>query len=246
MGFKDLFSAKAADYARYRPTYPDELFEWLASRVPRHQAALDVGTGNGQAAVALAKHFERVIAIDPGEGQLAAATPNARVEYRQAGANAFGLEPGSVDLVTAAQAFHWFPFDAFFGEVLRVVRPGGVLAVWTYALAEITPSIDAVVEELYRGHLGHYWEPERRLVENGYRNVSFPFPEMSAPAFEMRLEWSVDDLIGYLATWSPLPRYIAERGTSPLDVVVPKLREAWGDDLARLVRWPLVVRAFRP
>jgi SAM-dependent methyltransferase len=240
-----LFSAKAAEYARHRPTYPGALFDWLASQVPVHELALDVGTGSGQAAVALERHFARVIGIDPSEGQLAEATPGARVEYRRAGADAFGLDPKSVDLVTAAQAFHWFPLEAFFREVERVVRPGGALAVFTYPLCEITPEIDAVVMELYEGHLGPHWEPERRLVEDGYRNVAVPFPEIAAPAFEMRLEWDVEDLIGYLGTWSPIRRYAAHHGMNPLEAIAPKARAAWGDEPVRSVRWPLHVRAFR-
>lgn len=243
--FKDLFSAKAAEYARFRPTYPEALFEWLASQAPARTLAVDVGTGSGQAAVALARHFEHVLAVDPSEGQLASARPDPRVEYRVGRADATGATDASADLVTVAQAFHWFDQAAFFAEVRRIARPGGVLAVWCYPLTEITPAIDALVYELYETYLGAYWEPERKLVEDGYRNVQFPFAELDCLTFDMSLEWTFGDLVGYLGTWSPLKRFIADRGFDPLVEVRPRIEAAWGAEPSRVVRWPLLVRAFR-
>ena len=182
MTFKDLFSLQATDYARFRPVYPPELYAWLAAQAPARGLAVDVGTGNGQAAVALAAHFDRVIGVEPSDGQLANATPAARVEYRHGAAEATGVDAASADLLTVAQAFHWFKQDAFFAEVRRVVRPGGCLAFWCYGLAFITPDIDAAVHHYYEDLLGPYWEPERKLVEQGYRNVGVPFDEIGAPA----------------------------------------------------------------
>src|SRR5438552_1354663 len=144
MTFKDLFSTQSADYARYRPSYPPALFSWLASVAPGRALAVDVATGSGQAALALAAHFAQVVAAD-----------------------------ASADLLTAAQAFHWFRPDAFFADAARVLRPGGVLAVWSYGLTRITPAVDALVQHLYGDVLGSYWEPERRLVEEGYASVRF-------------------------------------------------------------------------
>ena len=247
MTFKDLFSLQASDYARFRPTYPRELFAWLAAQAPARRLAVDVGAGNGQAAVALAAHFERVVAVEPSEGQLAAATPADNVEYRRGAAEATGVDAASADLVISAQAFHWFEHDAFFAEVRRIVRPGGCLAIWSYGLAHITPEVDAAVHVLYEDLLGPYWEPERRLVETGYRDVSFPFQEIAAPAFQMRLSWTFPQLLGYLGTWSPRKRYREAHGRDALELALPRLEQAWGSATAgqRPVVWPLAVRAFR-
>jgi SAM-dependent methyltransferase len=247
MAFKDLFSAGAAAYARFRPSYPPALYAWLAETAARRELAIDVGTGNGQAAVALAERFDRVLALDPSLAQLANATAHPRVEYRHAPAEATGAPAGCADLITAGQAFHWFRHQAFFGEVRRVARPGGgaLLAVWCYALTRITPEIDAVVDELYQDYLGRYWEPERRLVESFYRQVDVPFDELAAPAFDMRSVWRLEHLVGYLGTWSPLKRYIDAHGTNPIEEIAPRLVRAWGEVPEREVRWPLGVRAFR-
>lgn len=242
--FKDLFSGHAADYARFRPTYPPELFAWLADVSPGRGLAVDVGTGNGQAAVELAAHFERVLGFDPSAEQLAQARPHPKVEYRVAPAEATGLADGSVDLLVAAQAFHWFDRDPFFAEVRRMLRPGGVLALVSYLLSRISPEVDAVVDGLYAS-LDQYWEPERRLVEDGYASVVVPFDEIPAPAFAMHSTWTVEDLIGYLGTWSALRKAVAAEGRNPLEDLAPGLIAAWGAPGPRDVTWPLAVRAFR-
>ncbi|HEY7371300.1 MAG TPA: class I SAM-dependent methyltransferase [Polyangia bacterium] len=243
--FKDLFSLQAADYARFRPVYPLELYAWLASKAPARRLAVDVGTGNGQAAVALAAHFERVIGVEPSDGQLANATPAARVEYRRGAAEATGLDAGSADLLTVAQAIHWFKHPAFFAEVRRVVRPQGLLAFWCYGLTTISPEVDAAVHHYYEDLLGPYWEPERKLVEQGYRTIAVPFNPIAAPAFAMQLSWSFEHLLGYLGTWSPRKPYLAAHGQDALELAFPRLREAWGAHGDRPVHWPLSVRAFR-
>jgi SAM-dependent methyltransferase len=244
VAFKDLFSARAADYARFRPTYPPELFAWLAESSPARGLAVDVGTGSGQAAVALAAHFDRVIGIDPSPEQIEHARPHPAVEYRVAHAEATGVGDASVDLVLAAQAFHWFQAGPFFAEAHRVLRPGGVLALVTYELSRITPEVDAVVDDLYHS-LDPHWEPERRLVEDGYASVVVPFPEIPTPAFVMRSRWSLPELLGYLGTWSALRRSVETTGVDRLATVAPALTAAWGATATRDVSWPLAVRAFR-
>jgi SAM-dependent methyltransferase len=245
MTFKDLFSERSDSYSRYRPKYPAALFEWLSQQVPARELAVDVGAGNGQAAWALGAHFQRVIAFDPSAAQLQSAAVRPNLEYRVAPAETLNLDAGVANLVTAAQAFHWFNADAFFTEVRRVVQPGGVLAVWCYPLHTIAPDVDRVVQRLYSEFLDDYWEPERRLVEQGYSAVQFPFAEILAPAFEMQLTWTLDDLVGYLGTWSALKKCIRENGTNPLVELTPELSRAWGDEPARTVSWSLSVRAFR-
>ncbi|HVZ71294.1 MAG TPA: class I SAM-dependent methyltransferase [Polyangia bacterium] len=244
---KDLFSKQSSGYARFRPTYPAALFDWLASVAPARDHAVDVGTGNGQSAVELAERFARVTALDPSQNQLDHATPHARVTYRRAPAEATGVEASGADLVTASQAFHWFDHARFFEEVRRILRPDGVVAVWCYGLALITPEVDAVVHELYEGYLGTSWEPERRLVEDGYRSVALPagWRELEAPSFEIQATWTLDHLIGYVETWSALETYRRTRGEDPMRVIKPKLEAAWGEMKGRAGRWPLSVRAAR-
>jgi SAM-dependent methyltransferase len=249
--FKDLFSAQAADYARFRPGYPPELFAWLASVVPARACAVDVATGNGQAARALAPHFDQVIALDASASQLAQAPPCANVTYRVAAAEATGVAPASADLLTAAQAFHWFRREPFFAEAERVLRPGGVLAVWCYGLARIDPAVDAIVHHLYADLLGAYWEPERRLVEDGYRGIAFPFTPLAPPPFEVQLDWTLPDLLGYLRTWSALHAFVRQQGTDPLAPLEPAFAAAWGDDASspqrktKAARWTLSLHATR-
>ena len=245
MEFKDLFSAQATDYSRFRPHYPRELFAWVGGLALERRLAVDVGTGNGQAAVELAAEFERVIGVDPSANQIASATSHPKVEYRVGTAEATGVEAGTADLITVAQAFHWFDPPAFFREVRRVSRVDGRLAVWCYGLTSITPEIDAVVHEYYEGMLGPFWEPERRLVETGYRTIQVPFEELQAPALTLELRWTLEQLVGYLGTWSPRKPYREARGRDALEAIYPKLERVWDGARERPIRWPLSIRAFR-
>jgi SAM-dependent methyltransferase len=245
MDFKDLFSNHAQDYAKYRPGYPPELFMYLSSLCEQHKSAWDCGTGSGQAAVGLAEFFEQVIATDPSEKQLSSAQAHARVEYRTAPAEKSGLENQSVDLITVAQAFHWFKHEEFYSEVRRVLRPRAPLVVWSYAICNITPEVDLLVDQLYSKTLDTYWEPERRSVEKEYRDTSIPFHELTTPRFEMKEQWSLEHLMGYLGTWSALRSYIKKNGTNPLEKIYEPMKRAWGDAPTRAVYWPLSVRVFR-
>lgn len=246
MGFKDHFSGGAASYARFRPVYPPALFEWLAGLVPARDVAWDCATGNGQAAVGLAAHFGRVIATDASERQIAHARPDPRIEYRVALAEASGLPDRSVALVTVAQALHWLDRPRFYAEARRVLRPGGVLAVWCYNLLAVDAAVDEVVTRFYRETVGPWWTPDRALVDQGYRTIEFPFAELPAPAFAMAAEWTLADLEGYLRTWSAVQRYRAERGEDPVAALRGELGAAWGrPESPRAVRWPLHFRVGR-
>lgn len=244
--FKDLFSAQASDYAKFRPTYPKELFKYLSSLVESRELCWDCGTGNGQAACELASYFNLVIATDPSPGQLKNAVEHSNVQYFEASAStAPMILDRSVDLVTAAQAFHWFKQDEFFREVARVVRPGGALAFWCYSLAKISPEVNTAIDKLYNGILGPYWEKERLLVEDHFKSVVVPFAEINPPTFSMSATWTFEHLIGYLSTWSALQKYIQVHSKNPIELVYEDLRRAWGSVDAREVRWDLGMRVSR-
>lgn len=246
MTFHDHFSEHAEDYARFRPTYPDSLYAFLADAVTARGLAWDCATGNGQAAVGLAKHFERVIATDASRPQIAQALAHPRVEYRVAEATQSGLADASVDLVTIAQALHWFDTPTFYAEVRRVLTPAGVCAAWGYGLMRIAPAIDAVVDHYYRDVVGPYWPPERVHLDAGYATLGFPFAEIAAPPFAMQATWPLAGLLGYLATWSATKRYVQILGMDPLDRVSGDLTRAWGPaDVTHLVTWPLYLRVGR-
>lgn len=245
--FRDLFSGHAGEYARYRPTYPPELFAWLASQAPARDLAWDCGTGSGQAAVALAEHFARVVATDASREQLAKATPHDRVEYAQATAESPGLAGGSVDLGTVAQAFHWFDAPKFFAAAAAALKPGGVLALCTYRGSRVSPEIDVLELDLYGNILGPDWPGERRLVETGYSTVVIPppFVELAAPKFMLTARWTRDDYVGYVGTWSSVHRHRARTGVDPLAPFERAITPLWAGNEVRDVRWDLSLRVMR-
>lgn len=242
--WKDHFSHASDDYRRWRPGYPPVMFEWLASLAPATSLAWDCATGNGQAAVALAACFERVVATDASAAQIAEAEPCANVEYLVAPAERSPLADASADLVTVAQALHWFDVDRFHAEVRRVLKPGGIVAEWGYGLALIEPAIDAAVLEFSAVTVGPYWPPERALVEAAYADLAFPFETVDAPAFAMTATWDVDRFVAYLGTWSSVAGYRRAVGRDPLPDLHAVLAPLW-DDGPREIRWPLVLRVGR-
>jgi SAM-dependent methyltransferase len=194
--------------------------------------------------VGLAAHFDEVAATDGSDAQLALAEPHPRVRYSRALADASGLPDGWASLVTVAQALHWFDLAAFYAEARRVLRPGGLLAVWNYNLMEIEPALDGPIQAFYRDTVGPYWPGERRIVEEGYRNLPFPFDEVPVPPQRMEAEWTLGEVARYLGTWSATLRYRDARGHDPVETLVAGLAEIWGaPETKRTVRWPLEVRA---
>ena len=245
--FQDYFSGDSQAYARYRPDYPPSLFEYLASLVDLPDLAWDAGTGNGQAAVGLAAHFHLVVATDASEAQLSAAVPHPRVHYRLALAQASGLESGTVALATAAQAIHWFDRERYFAEVTRVLRPGGVLAVWGYGdLTMDNGRLEAIVKRLSKETVGPWWTADRALVEEHYASVRLPFPELAPPTFALKANWTLAELVGYLATWSAVRRYREDQQVDPIPPVAGELAANWGEpDLRHQIEWPLFLRVSR-
>ena len=247
MTFKDHFSGHAAAYAANRPGYPDDLLDWVAALPAARRLAWDCATGSGQAAVGLGERFERVVATDASEKQVANAAPHPRVEYRVAPAERSGLPDGSADLVAVAQALHWFHFTLFYAEVRRVLAPGGAIAAWTYNLARVDPAVDRVIDRLAHELVGPYWPPERCWVDEDYQTIPFPFAEIPAPPFELVESWDLARMVRYIETWSATVRYREATGRHPLEEVGDGLAAAWGDpEAVRQVRWPITVRAGRP
>lgn len=244
MSFQDHFSKQAATYAKARPTYPPELFAELARLAPGHALAWDCGAGNGQASVGLARHFGRVVATEPSAAQLAEATPHPRVSYVQGAELAPGIATGAADLVTAAQAAHWFNREVFYAEARRVLRPGGVVALWSYGLCHIGPTIDALVGRFSSETVGPFWPPERRHPETGYREFEFPFAEFEFPRVDMAHEWTAEEFVAYLRSWSAVARYQKTHGADPVAQLEVPLATAWGPGRRRIV-WPLSGRIGR-
>jgi len=245
--FKDHFSRLAAQYAEFRPRYPSALFDYLARTAPARTRAWDCACGNGQATTDLAERFDAVIATDASAKQIAAAAQHPRVTYAVARAEQCGLEDTSVDLVTVAQSLHWFDLPPFYAECERVLRPDGVLAVWTYGVPRLNDaSLDPLLQKYYWETVGTYWPPERRHVESGYRTLSFPFKEIPPPSFSMHVDWPLPQLLGYLRSWSATSRYVDARGTDPVVPLGEELGALWGDaQRTRTVSWPLSMRVGR-
>jgi SAM-dependent methyltransferase len=242
MSFKDHFSRQSADYAKFRPRYPHELFEHLGGLAPNRQLAWDCGTGNGQAAVGLASVFDRVIATDASEKQIANAQSHEIVEYRVAPAENSGIGSETINLIMVAQALHWFDLDRFYAEARRVLKPDGVLAASAYNLLHIEKAIDEIVNRYYHEVVGPFWPPERKLVEQ-FSDLPFPFHEIDAPKFEMTADWNLDHLLGYLRTWSSTQLFIAAKGSDPLEQITADLRRTWGEPgQTRSITWPLIMR----
>ncbi|MBM9576083.1 class I SAM-dependent methyltransferase [Leptospira sp. 201903070] len=245
MSFRDHFSSHSSSYSEYRPGYPRELFSYLKGLAPEGKVVWDCGTGNGQAAVSLAEFFDKVIATDPSANQIANAEFHPRVEYRVAKAEESTLKNHEVDLITVAQAFHWFDFEPFFKEAQRVGRKNGILAIWGYRMHRISPEVDVLVDKLYEEIVGAYWPPERKYVEEEYKTISFPFKEVPTPTFSMKEEWTVDQVLGYLRTWSSVQKYIQKNESDPVILIESDLRSAWGEVNTRTVEWPLFFRIGR-
>lgn len=242
-----LFGARAEAYASFRPHYPDELFAWLAAQCPERQRALDIACGNGQASRPLLGLFEQVLACDASVEQLLANPDSQGLAMFVAEAQAQPLVDHSLDLIVVAQALHWFATPAFFAEVTRLLKPGGVFCAWCYSLIRIDSELDALIDTFYAQTLDGYWLQGRASVDAGYRNIIHPFNTLSLPPFAIKVSWSLEQLLGYLRTWSAVQRYEQQNGVDPLLHLAPKLRQAWGDaKQPRFVRWPLHFLAGTP
>ena len=245
INFNDYFSGHAALYASARPSYPQSLFEFLLGQCQETGLAIDCASGNGQATASLLGFFDTVLMTDASAEQLG--------QYE--GQDSEGLEPArvvalaerlpvkntSVDLLTVAQALHWFDFGKFCIELDRVMKPGAIFAVWSYGIHSIAPEIDSLIGHLYEDVLGDYWTPERRIVEEGYARYEFPFQSIATPDFKLSKHWSIEQVLAYLNSWSAVQRYQRENGNNPLQLIADDLAGIWGKQVQREIQWPLTL-----
>ncbi|GAB3195735.1 class I SAM-dependent methyltransferase [Pontibacter aydingkolensis] len=239
---KDNFSAQSAAYAAFRPHYPQALYDFLFALPVVIQTAWDCGTGNGQVASVLAEKYKHVYATDISEAQLQKATIKPNITYTKAGAEASGLADQSINLITVAQAVHWFDFDAFHKEVKRVAKPGAFITIWGYGLLSISHEIDTIITYFYKHTTGPYWDSERRHLDVAYNTIPFPYKEVSCPGFEIKATWTREQFMGYLSSWSSVQHYIKQQGTSPLPDLKAQLLEQWPDGKSIEVTFPVFMR----
>lgn len=236
---KDLFSKHASNYAQFRPVYPDELYQFIYSYLKHFDFVWDAGTGNGQAAHVLARRFRKVRATDISASQLKQATRAHNVIYSIA-AEEIDQPESSVDLITVAQAIHWFDIKKFFACVNRVGKPDAVIAVWGYGLLTINPEIDKYINHFYKNIVGPYWDPERKLIDDRYQTIPFPFTEVHSPLFSFSFQWPLSQLAGYLNTWSAVRKYIAKNKNNPVEPLIEQLHQHWKQEMK--VTFPLFLR----
>lgn len=242
MMFKDHFSGHADIYAASRPSYPTELFDYLARISPALTLAWDCATGNGQSAVALAAHFEQVLATDGSAAQIQAAEARDNILYKVATAETQSLDKESADLICVSQALHWFDTNKFFQVVDRGLKPGGILGVWSYGIHWIDEEVDPIIDRLYRETLDGYWTYERLMVEEGYRNIEFPYEQLAPPEFTMSLSWSQKQVEAYLRSWSAVQKYINTNQQDPVAEISQELTRVWGDPSQnKVISWPLTL-----
>lgn len=225
---KDNFSTKSDEYAKFRPNYPLELFEYLKNLFSEKQTAWDCGTGNGQVAVELANFFGSVYATDISEQQLKNAIHKRNIIYSRQPAEETDFDDNFFDLICVAQAIHWFDFERFYSEVKRTLKPGGIIAVIGYGLFKSDKETAKVILELYQNITGPYWDQERKYLDENYTTIPFPFQEFEVPSFEKRLVWSFEQLTGYLKTWSAVKHYEKDLGENPVDIISDQLKKAFG------------------
>lgn len=243
---RNWFDQGGQAYARFRPEYPAELASCLASMAPDRALAVDVGCGSGQLTRQLGEHFDAVIGFDPSEDQIAHSTPREHVNYACAPAEDLPLPSRSASLITAAQAAHWFDLPKFYAEVRRIAEPNAILALISYAVLRLDGALGARFEQFYWQEIGPYWPAERKLVDSGYATIDFPFDEFPGPEIAIRLEWNLEEFLGYVSTWSAV-RSAREAGREDLlHRFAADMAGQWGEPTARhRVSWPINMRIGR-
>lgn len=225
---KDNFSSHSSSYARFRPTYPQEVYKFLKLKLENTDRAWDCGTGNGQVAGELSKFFNEVQATDISKQQLENAIKQTNIKYSVQPAEKTDFPDNYFDLITVAQAIHWFDFEVFYKEAKRVLKSNGIIAVIGYSLFRSNPETDEVILRFYNHIIGPYWDEERRYLDEKYKTIPFPFQEIKTPEFDQEYEWKINHLIGYLKTWSAVKHYEKAHDQNPVDLIEKELKTAFG------------------
>lgn len=242
MNTKDYFSGHSGLYAAFRPAYPRELYDAIFSRVKNYSTAWDCATGNGQVASHLADHFEKVYATDISQNQLANAIQKDNIIYAASPAEKTIFQDNQFDLITVAQALHWFNTEEFYKEAHRVAKPDATIAVCGYALCTVNSEIDTLFLEYYNDIVGPYWDSARKLVEQKYASIAFPFDNVITIEIPMILHWSLDQFVGYLSTWSATQKYIQTNGANPIPELHEKLKPLWSERHQKPVTFPIFLK----
>ena len=243
---KDNFSKQSELYRKFRPNYPSDLLEEILNLTKNKDFLWDVGTGNGQVAVALAAGFKKVFATDISAKQIENAVPKDNIIYSLQKAEITDFEPNTFDLITVAQAVHWFDFEDFYKEVQRVGKKEGILAIWGYGLLQISPDIDILITDFYTNTIGSYWDAERKHIDNAYESIPFPFKNIPLKKnYFIENEWTIEALEGYLYTWSSVQKYLDKHPESPIDSLMEAIRPYWKDGAKMPVRFPIFTKIAR-
>jgi SAM-dependent methyltransferase len=241
-----LFDDKADLYASARPMYPKELFEFIASLVQPHSSAWDCATGNGQAAIGLAKYFSRVEATDISQEQIDNAFQGQNIQYSVQPSESTRFVDDQFDLVNVAQALHWFDYEKYWNEVARVLKPAGVFVAFSYVWPNINRDIDQIVEDYIKKVIEPYWAPNNRLVWDSYRSLELPFKTIPCPNIDLENHWDLVQFLNYIHTWSATRRCMSDIGNGFFEEARGALQSAWGEsEEKRLVRQPLTIIAGR-
>jgi len=243
---KDLFSKQSDLYARYRPTYPKELYDHILSFIKEKNTAWDCATGNGQAAVVLADHFKKVMATDISAAQIDKAIKKDNIEYSVCSAESTPFEENTFDLVTVAQAYHWIKWKDFKKEVTRVCKPSAIIAIWTYYRNTTgVKKVDDAVYNFYENVTRPYWDDARKYVEEKYSTVEFDYDLLPVKVFETTLNWQREDMIGYISSWSAIQKYITINGNSPILIIEEEINKLWPKGEVRKVSFPIYLKLGR-
>lgn len=242
---KDYFSGQSKVYAAFRPTYPSDLYQFIFKHLHHKSYAWDCATGNGQVAQYLANYFDMVCATDISQQQIDHALPAKNIFYSVSSAEHTAFKGNQFDLITVGQALHWFNVDEFYEEVMRTAKAKGLLAVWGYTLLTIDPPIDEMFMDFYTNTTGPYWDKARKLIENEYREIPFPFEQIVSPEFTIKVNWTLDQFAGYLTSWSATQKYISVHGINPVDKFIGTLKTIWKEHSLKVVTFPVFMKLGR-
>ena len=246
MSTKDLFSSHAHVYAAFRPAYPEDLYQFIFKHLHDKSTAWDCATGNGQVAQYLSKHFNQVYATDISQQQIDQAfAGNGNIIYSVGKAEATSFCENQFDLITVAQALHWINTKEFYKEVTRTAKENALLGVWGYSLLHIESNIDSLLLDFYRNTVGQYWDSARKLVDEEYENIDFPFSKIESPGFELKVTWTLDQLAGYLTSWSATQKYIQANRQNPVPSFITTLQPYWKTQEKKIVTFPIFMKLGR-